>query len=159
MFIRCCRVRRRGVSRHRSFFWSLCGFPDEPVCVLFACLRCVVVLVQSNLRRATTADVMAYFHNVWDLTDTLFSALRDDSVFYSIPDKLRRPLIFYFAHPAAVYANKMHLAGLMGTSRTWLDRGLDGVGCAGGGVARGCRLCLVASPLQVCTCTLAPSWC
>jgi len=70
-------------------------------------------MAKTNLRRSTTADVMAYFQNTWDLTDTLFSALRDDSVFYSIPDKLRRPLIFYFAHPAAVYANKMHLAGLI----------------------------------------------
>ncbi len=78
----------------------------------------VAIVAQSNLRRATNAEVMEYFQNTWDLTDTLFSALRDDSVFYAIPDKLRRPLIFYFAHPAAVYANKMHLAGLMGQ---WLS--------------------------------------
>ena len=47
-----------------------------------------------------------------ELTNTLFSSLRDDSVFYMVPDKLRRPLIFYFAHPAAVYMNKLVLAGL-----------------------------------------------
>jgi len=81
-----------------------------------------LTLAQSNLRRASTADVLAYFQNTWDLTDTLFSALRDDSVFYAIPDKLRRPLIFYFAHPAAVYANKMHLAGLMDTIDPFLQK-------------------------------------
>lgn len=66
-----------------------------------------------NLRSASRADVLAYFRNTWQLTDTLFSALRDDSVFYMVPDKLRRPLIFYFGHPAALYINKMHQAGLV----------------------------------------------
>ena len=51
-----------------------------------------------------------------ELTNTLFSSLNNDSVFYMKPDKLRRPLIFYFAHGAAVYANKMALAGLMRAS-------------------------------------------
>jgi hypothetical protein len=73
-------------------------------------------LAKVHLRRASREDVLEYFHNTWQLTDTLFDALRDDSAFYAKPDKLRRPLIFYFAHPAAVYANKMHLAGLMGES-------------------------------------------
>ena len=55
-----------------------------------------------------------YFENTWALTDTLFCSLRDDSLFYAIPDALRRPLIFYSAHAATLYANKMHLAGLIG---------------------------------------------
>jgi hypothetical protein len=67
-----------------------------------------------NLKKSSRGEVLAYFLNTWELTDTLFSALRDDSVFYSIPDKLRRPLIFYFGHPAALYLNKMHQAGLIG---------------------------------------------
>jgi hypothetical protein len=41
------------------------------------------------------------------------SGLKNDSCFYMIPDKLRRPLIFYYAHPAALYVNKMKLAGLV----------------------------------------------
>ena len=108
-----------------------------------------------NLRTATRADVLEYFENTWDLTDTLcvrrggerpahprphvrtrtptsprdtplrknthtpsrsFSSLKNDSVFYSIPDKLRRPLIFYFGHPAALYINKLHQAGLVGAA-------------------------------------------
>ena len=55
-----------------------------------------------NLRASTRADVMAYFINTWDLTDALFSALATDASFYAFPDKLRRPLIFYFGHPAAL---------------------------------------------------------
>lgn len=58
-----------------------------------------------------------YFENTWALTDTLFCSLRDDSLFYAIPDALRRPLIFYSAHAATLYANKMHLAGLVGALR------------------------------------------
>lgn len=67
-----------------------------------------------NLQTASREDILAYFRNTWALTDTIFSALRDDSVFYMVPDRLRRPLIFYFAHPAALYINKMHQAGLLG---------------------------------------------
>lgn len=67
-----------------------------------------------HLSRASREEILEYFRNTWALNDTLFSALRDDSVFYMIPDKLRRPLIFYFAHPAALYINKMHVAGLVG---------------------------------------------
>jgi hypothetical protein len=67
-----------------------------------------------NLRAASRADVLAYFRNTWALTDTLFSALATDASFYAIADKLRRPLIFYFGHPAALYINKMHQAGLAG---------------------------------------------
>ena len=67
-----------------------------------------------NLRAASRADVLAYFRNTWALTDTLFSALATDASFYMVPDKLRRPLIFYFGHPAALYINKMHEAGLLG---------------------------------------------
>ena len=67
-----------------------------------------------HLSSGTREGVLAYFRNTWALTDTLFSALKNDSVFYSVPDKLRRPLIFYFCHPAALYINQLHQAGLLG---------------------------------------------
>lgn len=70
-------------------------------------------LAKVNLATCTKEDLLAYLKNTWDLTTTLFAALADDSVLYAVPDKLRRPLIFYSAHPAALYANKMHQAGLM----------------------------------------------
>lgn len=73
-----------------------------------------LTMVPVNASTATREEILAYFHNTWHLTDTIFDALRDDSVFYMVPDKLRRPLIFYFAHPAALYINKMHQAGLVG---------------------------------------------
>jgi hypothetical protein len=82
--------------------------------------RCSTPVLESasmalvNLRTATRAEVLQYFENTWALTETLFGALKTDAVFYSVPDKLRRPLIFYFGHPAALYVNKLHQAGLVG---------------------------------------------
>lgn len=75
-----------------------------------------------DLQKATRADVLAYFRNTWNLTSSLFSALKTDAVFYSVPDKLRRPLMFYFCHPAAVYINKMHLAGLVESVNPFLQK-------------------------------------
>jgi hypothetical protein len=73
----------------------------------------------AHLSAATREDVLAYFRNTWALTDTLFSALASDAAFYLIADKLRRPLIFYLGHPAALYINKMHQAGLVGAWQGW----------------------------------------
>jgi len=50
-----------------------------------------LTLATTHLACASTADFLAYFRNTWALTDVLFSALRDDSVFYMLPDTLRRP--------------------------------------------------------------------
>jgi hypothetical protein len=72
-------------------------------------------LAKTQLSQCTKEDLLAYFRNTWDITTALFCNLKDDSQFYAVPDKLRRPLIFYVAHPAALYVNKMHQAGLMGT--------------------------------------------
>lgn len=55
-----------------------------------------------DLTRASREDVLAYFRNTWALTEALFSGLRDDSVFYMMPDRLRRPLIFYWGAPLGV---------------------------------------------------------
>ncbi|ELU18927.1 hypothetical protein CAPTEDRAFT_226801 [Capitella teleta] len=58
-------------------------------------------------------DILAYFENSYDLNESLFSALKDESVFYRRPDRLRLPLLFYYGHTACVYINKLILAGLM----------------------------------------------
>ena len=50
-----------------------------------------LTLANTHLATASRADFLDYFRNTWALTDVLFSALRDDSVFYMVPDKLRRP--------------------------------------------------------------------
>ena len=44
-----------------------------------------------QLNGASREDVLTYFRNTWQLTNSLFSGLKNDSVFYAVPDKLRRP--------------------------------------------------------------------
>jgi hypothetical protein len=58
-------------------------------------------------------DLKAYFDNSFDLYETLFTSLTDDSVYYLCPDRLRLPLIFYYGHTAAVFINKLVLANLI----------------------------------------------
>ncbi|XP_035825956.1 uncharacterized protein LOC101855341 [Aplysia californica] len=66
-----------------------------------------------NLATCTKEDIKEYFNNSYDLNESLFLALKDESVFYVYPDKLRLPLIFYYAHTAVVFINKLILAGLL----------------------------------------------
>ena len=64
---------------------------------------------------ATREQVLAYFNNTWTLTELLFSGLAREAAFYRRPyHSLRHPLIFYYAHPAALYVNKLRVAGLVG---------------------------------------------
>ncbi len=65
-----------------------------------------------NLSRSGTEGALAYFENGWTLTETLFSALQGEEAFYRPPwHGLRHPLIFYYAHPAALFVNKLRVAG------------------------------------------------
>lgn len=66
-----------------------------------------------DLTKCTREELLAYFENSYDLNESLFTALNEESVFYKCPDRLRLPLIFYYCHTAAVYVNKLMLAGLM----------------------------------------------
>lgn len=64
--------------------------------------------------RANRADILAYFQNSWLLTDLIFQGLASEDAFFRRPyHKLRHPLIFYYAHPAVVYINKLRVAGLL----------------------------------------------
>ncbi|MBN2525843.1 MAG: 5-histidylcysteine sulfoxide synthase [Deltaproteobacteria bacterium] len=55
-------------------------------------------------------EIRAYFLSTFDLYETLFESLRDDTVFYARPQPLRHPLIFYFGHTAVFFVNKLMLA-------------------------------------------------
>lgn len=70
-------------------------------------------LNQLDLTKCSKTDIRKYFLNSYDLNESIFTALKDDDVFYCFPDRLRLPLIFYFGHTAVVYVNKLMLAGLI----------------------------------------------
>jgi 5-histidylcysteine sulfoxide synthase/putative 4-mercaptohistidine N1-methyltranferase len=56
---------------------------------------------------AKRADIRQYFHQTSELYERLFALIRDDASYYERHEPLRHPLIFYFAHPAVFYVNKL----------------------------------------------------
>lgn len=67
-----------------------------------------------DLSRCTRQEALDYFENTWALTEVLFAALQGEGAFYGPPyHQLRHPLVFYYAHPATFYVNKLRLAGLL----------------------------------------------
>ncbi|CAH1243382.1 Hypp7085 [Branchiostoma lanceolatum] len=73
-----------------------------------------------DLSVCSKGDVLEYFEASYDLNESLFVGLKDEDAFYKCPDRLRLPLIFYYAHTATVYVNKLMLAGML-TERVNLD--------------------------------------
>jgi 5-histidylcysteine sulfoxide synthase/putative 4-mercaptohistidine N1-methyltranferase len=56
---------------------------------------------------AKRAELRRYFHQTCEIYDRLFDLIRDDASYYERHEPLRHPLIFYFAHPAVFYVNKL----------------------------------------------------
>ncbi|MFM1903454.1 MAG: hypothetical protein RLZZ440_1354 [Planctomycetota bacterium] len=72
--------------------------------------------------------VRRYFHQTCEIYDRLFALIKDDAAYYERHEPLRHPLIFYFAHPAVVYVNKL-TAGRFIPGR--LDAGLEAMMAVG----------------------------
>lgn len=63
----------------------------------------------------TRESLQRYFDNTWTLTEVIMSGLQGEEAFTKPPyHDLRHPLIFYYGHPAALYVNKLRVAGLLG---------------------------------------------
>jgi 5-histidylcysteine sulfoxide synthase/putative 4-mercaptohistidine N1-methyltranferase len=56
---------------------------------------------------AKRAEIRRYFHQTCAIYERLFDLIRDDASYYERYEPLRHPLIFYFAHPAVFYVNKL----------------------------------------------------
>lgn len=62
----------------------------------------------------TRKHLQDYFDNTWTLTEVLLSSLQSEEAFMRSPyHDLRHPMIFYYGHPAALYVNKLRVAGLL----------------------------------------------
>ncbi len=59
------------------------------------------------------AEIRRYFHQSFDLFESLFELFRSDEVFYKQPEPTRHPMIFYFGHTAVFYINKLVLSGVL----------------------------------------------
>lgn len=58
-------------------------------------------------------DIRQYFHSTFEVYEKVFDCLNSDESFTIKPvHKLRHPLIFYYAHTATFYINKLVCAGL-----------------------------------------------
>jgi len=55
------------------------------------------------------AELKQYYANTVDTYESLFSLINNDHAYYSRPEPLRHPLIFYFGHTATFYVNKLML--------------------------------------------------
>ena len=89
------------------------------------------------------SEIRNYFENTYDLDEAIFTAIigimnsalhcianvviiecaklfhfhfADEEYFNKCPDRLRLPLIFYLAHTATLYVNKLLLSGLIKVS-------------------------------------------
>jgi 5-histidylcysteine sulfoxide synthase/putative 4-mercaptohistidine N1-methyltranferase len=62
---------------------------------------------------AKRVEVRQYFHDTYDVDESLLEILKYDETFYRRADPLRHPLIFYFGHTAVFYINKLVLAKLV----------------------------------------------
>jgi 5-histidylcysteine sulfoxide synthase len=62
---------------------------------------------------ATKEEIRSYFHNSYDLFESLFTIFRDDSIFYRKSEPTRHPMIFYFGHTAVFYINKLFVGGVI----------------------------------------------
>lgn len=69
---------------------------------------------------AKRAEIRRYFHQTCAIYERLFDLIRDDASYYERYEPLRHPLIFYFAHPAVFYVNKL-------TAGRLIPRRLDAV--------------------------------
>ena len=56
---------------------------------------------------AKRAEILRYYHQTSELYDRLFALIRNDASYYERHEPLRHPLIFYFAHPAVFFVNKL----------------------------------------------------
>ncbi|WP_051311551.1 5-histidylcysteine sulfoxide synthase [Zooshikella ganghwensis] len=60
-------------------------------------------------------EILNYFHNSFSLYESIFECLNNESAFYTRPNPLRHPLIFYFGHTAVFFINKLNVTGLIST--------------------------------------------
>ena len=67
-------------------------------------MSCKTFLIKKH--PALRQGIRDFFLETYSLYEQLFSVLAKEEVFYTKPEPLRHPLIFYYGHTASVYMNK-----------------------------------------------------
>jgi 5-histidylcysteine sulfoxide synthase len=81
-----------------------------------------------SLNNCSRESLLSYFDNSWQLENILWQSLIKEDIFYSNPDDLRNPLIFYLGHTAAFYIDKLSRVNLLEKSLDSSYELLFGVG-------------------------------
>lgn len=58
-------------------------------------------------------QIKAHFTCTYETYERLFELLKNDEAYYQQPERLRHPLIFYLAHTAVFFVNKLRVAKLI----------------------------------------------
>jgi len=58
-------------------------------------------------------EIKAYFNQVYEYYESLFTLIADEKAYYIKADRLRHPLIFYYGHTATFFINKLKLAKII----------------------------------------------
>ncbi len=67
-------------------------------------------LLLNGSSTAKRSEIRAHFISTYETYERLFECLKSDEAFYLKPESLRHPLIFYFAHTAVFFVNKLRVA-------------------------------------------------
>jgi 5-histidylcysteine sulfoxide synthase/putative 4-mercaptohistidine N1-methyltranferase len=86
------------------------------------------VLLDGGTPAAKRAEIRRYFHQTAELYDRLFALIANEESYYVRHEPLRHPLIFYLAHPAVFFINKL-IAGRFVAER--LDARLEAMMAVG----------------------------
>lgn len=65
------------------------------------------ILLDGETIESKRQEIREYFHNTYELYETVFEVLKDDDVFYEKSEITRHPMIFYFGHTATFFINKL----------------------------------------------------
>ncbi len=71
------------------------------------------IVLNTGDSQAKRQEILKYFHETFSLYENLFSLLNSDESFYQMADPLRHPLIFYYAHTATFFVNKLITASII----------------------------------------------
>lgn len=66
-----------------------------------------------DTHHCTKQQIKAYFENTYDLDENLYLCIKQESTFFTCPNRLRLPIIFYYGHTASVFINKLFLGGFI----------------------------------------------
>lgn len=58
-------------------------------------------------------EIKNHFLSTYEAYESLFKCLKNETAFYQQPEPLRHPLIFYYAHTAVFFVNKLRVAKLL----------------------------------------------